>query len=291
MKIHRAWIMMICATLMIGFSFGLTAMVIAIFLSPIATALNCGMGTVSLHFSFRSIAGLISVPLIVPVFKKCGFRPTLIISTLLGGLTLFAMAHSTSGMMFAVMGVPVTIFTTFTGMQAMFIMLNNWFEKKAGLATAIASCASALATFVFSPILSKHLVNHTWNETMTLMAIIFTVGCLLMAIPMRLTPQEIGLQPYGHEEKGTTASGTSEMLTGLTLTESTKTVPFYILGVVVFAIGFMGAINQQLSAMGYSIGMDAMTVSNAAMFNALGLLIGKPVIGWVRDRFGGFICT
>ena len=108
------------------------------------------------------------------------------------------------------------------------------------------------------------------------------VVCIPAALFLVLTPEEMGLQPYGYSETGNeTVKDSPEV--------KSYTVPAYIFPVCVAVICLaclIGAVLNQLplytAQLGYAVNMGAMLTS----FAMVGNVVGKLLSGWLADKAG-----
>ncbi|MDV2994251.1 MAG: L-lactate transporter [Chroococcidiopsis sp. SAG 2025] len=157
----------------------------------------------------------------------------------------------------------------------------KWFPDKKGIAVGLTVIGFGLSPLITAP-LAKNLIDaYGVRQTFTILGIAFSVIVVAIATQLKMPPPE--WQPI----TGSTAPA-ARITTARTTTEKIwQTQSFYGLWIC-YTIGtFVG-----LSAIGISspvaqeiIKLDsttaAMTVSLFAIFNGL----GRPLFGWVTDRF------
>jgi MFS family permease len=113
--------------------------------------------------------------------------------------------------------------------------LVRWFEKRRGLAVGLAATGIGVGTFVLPRVIEPLIAVHGWRTTFLIVGPFFGVLVALAAIPMRRTPHDVGLRPYGESnetdpvvEHGN-GSGTETARVDLTLAETLRTKSFWLL--------------------------------------------------------------
>ncbi|OFX06475.1 MAG: MFS transporter [Alphaproteobacteria bacterium RIFCSPHIGHO2_12_FULL_66_14] len=158
--------------------------------------------------------------------------------------------------------------------------ISHWFEKRRGIAVAIAASGNYLAGAVWPPIIQLLIHDHGWRTTY------WTVGalCLVTMVPLALTLRRRPPQHHAAETAGTFAVAPhSARSLGLS--------PNALQAVLVVAgIGCCVAMSMpQVHIVAYCADLGYGVAQGATM---LSLMLGFGIVsrigsGWIADRVGG----
>ena len=165
---------------------------------------------------------------------------------------------------------------------------TRWFAKRPGLIMSICSLAQGLSNTFFATFGSVQIANHGWRYYMWMQAALALIIGLPVALLFRSRPQDLGLKPWGYEEK-TDDSGSvvTDKPRGFTCKEAMRTPLFWILfaalglGTLAGTYGFVNAY-LQTEAVGYTIVAAGVVVSS----QSLGQTVGKASLGTLSDFIG-----
>lgn len=175
------------------------------------------------------------------------------------------------------------------------MVITNWFEKQRGLAMSIAMAGIGVGGTIFSPIVTKLLTAYGWRMTYRIMAVVVLVIALPAAFFLvRKTPEEMGLEPYGHGESPAAAQKTPAKKTReltLSVSESKGKLFFWLMIVGMLLNGLInsGALGQFPPAIEELHGAEVQAVI-ISIYSMVGIF-GKIVLGWLNDKFGTVIST
>lgn len=171
------------------------------------------------------------------------------------------------------------------------VLITNWFEKNRGLMISIALMGISIGGTVLSPILSWVIGKYGWRKAYFILGIASLIVLIpISAFIVRRTPEEVGLEPYGHgeevEKKDKKANAYPASKWNATLKEARQTPVIWILGIAGFLIYFTSCIivhmSYYLQGVGFSAGSIAAYIS---LYSAVAI-VGKLVLGHIFDRFG-----
>jgi len=161
-----------------------------------------------------------------------------------------------------------------------------WFDRRRGLALGITLAGVGIGGFVW-PILSQWAIDSFgWrNAYLVIAAAVVTVGCSVMLLIVRESPQSMGLLPDG-DAPDSIAGRSKDTATGLTLKGALATRHFWIMLVVFLLIGLaVTSIQVHLVPLLVARGVSAMQAANALSILAIALIFGRVGAGWLMDRF------
>ena len=161
-----------------------------------------------------------------------------------------------------------------------------WFDRRRGLALGITLAGVGIGGFVW-PILSQWAIDSFgWRSAYLVIAgMIVTVGCSVMLLIVRDSPQSMGLLPDG-DAPGNSEASSKTFAAGITLKGALATMHFWIMLVVFLLIGIaVTSIQVHLVPLLVARGVSAMQAANALSILAIALIFGRIGAGWLMDRF------
>ena len=200
-KSIKHWLVLAISCGMSASSIGLTMNVIGVFYTPVAQDLDVYVGTFAMHATLSSIALAVVSLFFTPLLYRFGWKKILTTGVALASLSTIAMAFTTSMWGFYLLGIIRGVGASFYAMIPLSLIVNNWFEKKKGLAMSLSFGFSGIAGAVFSPLFTFLISRVGWEMSFVAMGILM----ILLALPAifyryALDPAEEGLLPYGHDE-------------------------------------------------------------------------------------------
>lgn len=203
-----------------------------LFLSPVSQDLGIGMGTLSLYFSISAVATMIFSPIGGRLMAKYDPRQIIVGAIILqaGSFALFGLMSSVWG--WYLLAVPLSSGGTVVGVIIGPVLINQWFQKKNGLALGVLSAAGGLFGAIAQPVVAKLIANSGWQTAyitvgVASMAIVIPVALVLL----KRSPEAHGVQPFGADEviTGEPAQTQGAKQDGIEVAVARKSVPFYML--------------------------------------------------------------
>ncbi len=158
--------------------------------------------------------------------------------------------------------------------------ISHWFEKRRGVAVAIAASGNYLAGAVWPPIIELLIRDHGWRVTYWVAAAVCLVAMVPLALMLRRKPPQhhtasgeitAGVAPYSPRSLGLSPNALQAVL-------------------VVAGIGCCVAMSMpQVHIVAYCADLGYGTASGATM---LSLMLGFGIVsriasGWIADKVGG----
>ena len=280
---HWYWMTVAACCGLAASAVGIFTNSLGIFYTPVSEALQVGRGAFALHATLGTLTlGFLS-PVTARLLKSVNLRLLLLIGVVLscGSTALMSVADSIAA--FYVLGIIRGIGMTTFSLMPITTIINNWFRKKHGLAVGIALSFSGLAGAAFNPVMNALITGIGWRNAYLFMALFGGLLALPGILILRLTPQEVGLLPYGSDSDanvpGTSATETHHRI---------PRAPLLTLAVMTLLHTSITGIAQHFPGMSETIGLTAAT--GAAMVSAgmIGNIVSKLVIGTLSDRIGPF---
>ena len=282
-KSIKHWVvLMVCCGLSAA-SIGLIMNSVGVFYTPVSESLGIMRGTFAIHATISMLLASAMSFFVPVIMRKYSYKLVLIISVLIASSSTVLMGLSTNILSFYVLAAVRGISSAFFAIVPLTMIINQWFEKKHGLATSITLGFSGAIGALFSPILASFIESYGWEMTYLIKGVfLLLMGLPAILYPFSLNPQDDGLLPYGFEgikEKGED-----------TLKKQVE-FNFRQLGFVCF-LGFatlmavITAIAQHLPGFAESVGYSASTGAMLVSAVMMGNIISKLIIGVLSDRVG-----
>ena len=193
---HYVWVIVaaLAVAQMIGLAVGWAA---GVLVQPLKDEFGFGIGDIGLSFGLFYLAAAIFAPIAGWMGDRFGARRVLVLSAILYTITLVLVAfmdhlwslHFSFGVL---RGVAQVIF-----MVPLMAAIAMWFNRRLGLGTGVLWAASGIGSAVFAPLLPFMVANLGWQNTFLLICAVLGCSLLLLAIPFRNLPEDMGLKPYG----------------------------------------------------------------------------------------------
>ena len=274
-----AWVICVLGSLAMFCSMGICSNMLSYFLPYIEqTGISHSAG--SSLISIRCVFSLLALFFINRYFKVLGLRKGLFISMLLVAASSFLYSISDSALMYQVATAVGGVGYALGGLVPVSILIKKWFKDHLGVAMAIATIGSSLASVILPPIMEKVLNAVGLSNTYLVLAAFTMFVALLMIIFLRNDPAEFGLVPYTdhNNSKIKTMNFNTKQMSNLGLVLILMTL-FLTCGVAQSGIGHMSVLAEST---GY--GGDIRSL----MLSVFGLssIFAKLVFGEIVDYFG-----
>ena len=293
--IHYAWVIMISCFMVYGATMGMVFNLGGIF----NAAISVDMGITISEFTVVTIAsGLTSAVALLTVvdrvIKKAGLIRVMTVSVVVYGVSVVLRSVCTTLWQFALTYALNGLAGAFLLYVPMPLIINAWFQEKAGLALGITMLSSGAVGGIMNPVIQNVILAHGWRYA----AVVNGVLSVVMALPFLLIflkrdPKEMGLLPYGYKgepepEKPVTSPSEAARLTPFDTRYSPKEKKklFAMSFVMAIILYLVSSVPQQLAHFGIVNGLGASGGALLVSCGMAGNMTGKAVMGLCTDRFG-----
>lgn len=238
------------------------------FLAPMAAEFGTGSGATSAVFSLTAFCFFTLGSLSGRAVDRVGPRPVLLVgaAALVAGLVITSQVRELwAGLLSYGLGVGVAVACGYVPMVA---VVGAWFDRRRGLALAIAVAGIGVGTLVGAPVAAQLIGAYGWRATLVLLGVVGAVLLLGCAALVRRPPRADGAAPLPVRALvGTGAFGSLYVSTVL------ASVALFV--PLVFLPSFAGV-----------LGADP--VAGAALVGVVGVasVLGRLAIGAMADRLG-----
>ena len=284
------WVILVCCVLTLMFAYSTRIGLAQLFATEILKETGFATSAYFLAGTISSVICIFTGPIAGKLLRGKYMRPTFFICVVgtLVSYACYGFCHSL--WQFYLVGALVGIFAMGCGTIPVSVLITNWFEKNRGLMISIAMMGISIGGTVLSPLLSWLIVEFGWrNAYFILSALSLIVLVPIGLFVVRRTPQDAGLEPYGHGEESTASAKKKNVPASnwnATLKEARQTPILWMFALGAFLIYFTACIMQHQSYYLQSVGFDAASIASYISLYSVVAIIGKLVLGRIFDRFG-----
>ena len=243
---HYAWIILLACALLSAASTGVLSYFGALFVEPVTASLGIGRAEFTLYASFATVTSMCVMPVLGDIYRRFPPKSIIVAGALCGcvSMIMFATAADVSRFYFGAVLSGVCI--SFCGGMPIAILLNNWFEKRLGLATGIAFTGPGLVSAALSPVVAGVISSLGWRVGYALLGVLVLLGTIPVTLFLiRITPAEMGMEPYGHGKGATVVDGCSRDSEGITRDQALRHPAFWLFLLASFLVGVLTFGSQQ----------------------------------------------
>jgi len=163
-------------------------------------------------------------------------------------------------------------------------LVSRWFDRRRGLALALAIAGSSLGVAVMPPLVQWLISEQGWRVAYIVLGLIVIVVMIpATGLLLRDSPESMNLHPDGGSDPS--SSGSNDTV-GFSRSEAFRMYNFWALAVAFFFIAIaFNACLIHLVPMLRDGGMSAEAAAGAASLLGVGILVGRVATGIYLDRF------
>lgn len=284
-RFFYGWVIVFACLLLSATNTGILSYFGALFVAPVTEDLGFARAQYSMYSTFATVTTMIAMPIIGGLYKKIHTKVMILLGAAIGAGALITFSSAYTLPVFYLGGILGGLAMSMFGGIPISILLSNWFNEKRGLVTGIAFTGSAIVSSVFSPTVSRIIVESGWRTAYLILA----AALLIIVVPatlflIRVKPSDMGLQPYGSESTAEKGSATQPI--GFTRKEALKMPAFWMFGAALFLMGmFTFGTQQHLVAYWTQCGQPAEEAAKIYSAMMVVSMISKIGMGSVFDRF------
>jgi MFS family permease len=272
-----------------------------VFLKPLSQEFGWSRAEVSLAFSLATLVVTGAMPFIGRLVDRLGARRVIVPSALLFGLGLMSLYFLTASLWHYY---AISLFMGVVGSGTTPVpyskVISHWFDKKRGLALALAMTGISLGAFIMPPLAQALITGVGWRQAYVVLGLLTVAGTLpVVGLLLKESPQLMGLAPDGGPGTDAGLAARHGQEQGPSGAEAWHTAPFWLMAGAFFLVsvsfhGFIIHLVPLLTDRGVSPQSAALAMSVAA----IGGLVGRLGCGYLLDRvfapyvavgfFGGF---
>ena len=278
--------LMACGTMGLPNAYG-------VFYTPMSEGLGAGRGAVTLHMSISNLA----IGLFTPVVAKSlahghKMRNILMVASVLIVVSGVAIALAPNTWIMDVAAVVRGVGFAAASMLVITLYIGNWFQKGRGTLTGVALSGSGIGSAIASPIVTA-CIERFGYQTAYLGFVGFTLLTILPVMLLcPLTPQEVGLVPYGADEPdevaGKSDGAAAAPANDLSLKLVYASPTFVVLVMFVLAIVLITTLSGHMASLAQDFGYSAQVGALLLSASMVGNVVSKFALGAIADKIGAF---
>lgn len=290
---HYAWfILAACACIQFG-GCGIMQNTVGIFMPPTCAELGFTTAQYSFGLSIGNVVNMLLLPVAGSVIRRCRPKVFITLCLVVCQLSLAVTAFSHQLWQWYVASAVRGVAGAFLFMVMSPIILNQWFEKKVGLAVGAAMAFSGVGGAVMSPIGTWMIQEFGWRTaTLMVAGVSFIVTVPITLLVLHIRPSDIGLRPYGAQENPEPGPVPEAQGRGAALRKRNflEERCFWLLLLAVVIISLPTVFNTHLPKFGQAVGLGTEVGALMSTFCLTGNVGGKLLLGWLDDRLGTRRC-
>lgn len=282
-KLHYAWILLAACCLFELALQGVFSYGSGIFYVPVSLDLGTTVGTFSVSATVYGLAMSLFSPVAGRLFSPKHFRLQLAAAAAVMSLCYMLLSRATAVWHWILAMAVIGMCGSFLIILPVPILVNNWFDRHAGVAVSVISAFSGLSGAIVSPLGAKIILASGWRAAYRILGL----GSALLAIPAILlfvcySPEQVGMEPYGKSEV-TASKATSPD------EQNNKPISRSLVILVMLAASLISVFKSfynHYSAFSVSIGLSAMTGARLMSIIMIGTVVFRLLLGILNDRIG-----
>lgn len=280
-KIFYGWIIVFACMMLAAASTGMLSYLNPVFVEPVTESLGISRAKFMVYQTFSTVATAICMPLASSIYKKVPMKAMILVGAAFGAITHLCYSVANDVRMFYLGGTLAGIGTCLYGSIPIAVLTSNWFHEKKGTAMGLAFAGTGAASSLLSPIVSNVIASYGWRMGYRMISLLILCTVIPVTVFLiRVTPEEMGLLPYGEKIEQRTREKS-----GLSKSQIFKTKSFWLFSLSVFLLGAVTSpAQQQLVAYWSEAGNTpafAASMYSVVMFVAI---FTKIFLGAVYDR-------
>lgn len=237
---------------------------------------------ISLVFSAATAAGALFAPLLGYMLDHHPVRRVMLAGALWMGVGFFALSQASTLVQFGVMTTLVVGLGTSTiGTTANSKLMVEWFERRRGLALAVAITGYAVAGIVMAPVALQMLEVFGWRGSYVLFGVVLLLAVLpLVALMVRDNPARVAIASVRREDRSVKAQLSVYL-------DFARTPAFWVCALTFgLMVAMVGGLSLHLFLYFTDRGLSELQAASVLSVEGVLALASKPIFGGMIDRFG-----
>ena len=289
--IFPGWWIIVLGSIVYGVGGGIFFQSLPVFFLPLKNDFGVSSAAVSLLYAAARLEGGLEGPLVGYLISKFGPRAMIITGTCMsgGGMLLLALAPGYWSFFF------IYVFVVCLGYNAGFFhpistLVNYWFIRHRGLGISWVSAAGNVGGMILAPVLSTIIRHFGWRAGAATAGALVLCISLPAALPIRSTPESMGLRPDGESpvrgprsEHGPSPPSEEP---DFSVREALRTRAFWMLmGTISIRLFVTVAVNTHFVAILVWRGMSEVAAAYLVSLFSFTCIVATMALGWIADRW------
>ncbi|MPM30546.1 hypothetical protein SDC9_77096 [bioreactor metagenome] len=293
-KSNYPWVIVITALFWSGLVFGLMGNTVGLYYSPVSKEMGWTMTQTSFYMTIYPIVAGIFSPIAGKLFSS--YRKTQYILAGIAGVWCVVYVWSstfTATWQWTLYGVITGVLGGFLMYIPIPMLVNNWFTRQKGIALGVAACFVNVVPAICNPIITAQIATYGWRSVRLVVAIIVAVIVIPVTILfVRKFPKDKGVLSWGEGEADVSgAAAKPASLSGVAAGTAMKSPAFWLALLAAACIVSCATINQRIASLATARGFDPVAIGMASSVIMVGGIVGKFILGFIRDKSNNAIIT
>lgn len=286
-EVYFPWLMVVLCCGMVGASMGVFNNAAGVFYTPAAESLGVGRGAFATQATLTMLISGFFTPVVGVLLRKWPLRLLLGVGLAISSVSTVLMAAAQELWQFYLLGAMRGVGTAMFSLLPASQVIGNWFQRRSGLAMGLAMSFSGVSGAVCNPILTQCIGAMGWRGAYLISALLAVVLAMPGVLFLRISPQEVGLLPYGasQEEPPQAVSHASEKTRTRSLVCSSV---FAVMAVLVTILSGTTSMGQHFPGFADSVGLGAEVGAVMVSAGMIGNIVSKLLLGSLSDKIGSF---
>lgn len=270
------WKVLLFATVGAGMGFSALNYILGPLVVPLQQEFGWGRGEIALTSLWSSLGMAAALPLVGRLLDRFGVKRVAVFSLLLFGAVLFTLSRFESTLLlFLVLYGLAGILAVGTSAVTYSKAIIERFDRKRGLALGIMATGLGSAGLILPPVMSSIIETYGWRAAYFSMGVLALVPLVFLAFAK--LPKSIPAAP---------PKKTDEIIPSRSLGRQVRSREFLTLVVAFFLLGWaLLTMVPHFIPMLIDSGVNPFQAAVLSSFVGLGTVIGRPIIGWLLDKF------
>jgi MFS family permease len=282
-EFRRGWRILLASS--VGIASGLSGIAFytfGVFIVPLEEAFGWSRGQVSVAASFLIVGTAITAPIVGTIIDRYGARRVGLVSTLLLSLGYFSLTQMTTSIaVFYATWLVLALIGGGTTPVVWTRAINIWFDRGRGLALGLTLAGSGLTGIFGPPFCTALIERYGWQGGYVGVGAVI----LLIAVPILFFFFKEQAPETASAGKAAAAGSANAHMAGLTLQESLRSIPFWIIAGGFFLVSAcVAGLLINMVPMLIDRGLSKVEAAGIASTLGIAVVIGRVGIGYIIDR-------
>lgn len=287
-KVFFGWWVVLASAVGLAVHFGpVITLTFGLFVKPLGEDFGWGRGQISLGFTLATLVIVVLQPVAGRLVDRVGARLVILPGAALLGCCIMAFSLFNGTLWFYyLLFMLAGLFATTTNPVPYSKIVSRWFDRRRGLALALAVSGSSLGSIIWPNVVQHVISGYGWRTAYMVMgAAMIALAIPVVALWLRDDPRDLGLTRDGAASSRTARDNAIEA-EGISFREARGTAAFWLM-VIAFgfvSLSFHGCL-LHLVPMLTDRGITPELAAGATSILAFGIVVGRVVTGLLLDRF------
>lgn len=291
-RVFYGWWIVALGAVINGVGGGIIYQSFTVFFLPLKRDLGVSSAAISLLYGAARLEGGIEGPVVGHLIDRFGSRLLIIIGASLTGIGLILLSTVHSFFAFFLIYVFIVGFGSNAGFfHPVSTAVNKWFIRRRGIGFSIISASGNVGGMILAPLLSYIILEFGWRYGAIFAGLIILVVALPCALPIKRTPEVMGLYPDGQPPPINPAQELNAVHppyyeVNFTVREALRTLNFWLLMISIsLRLLVTVALNTHFVPILVWKGMSEVASAYLVSVSAFTCILSSLALGWLGDRW------